>query len=71
MTQLWALDLEDGWPIRAHRIVEVRTTTIGGEDREERVTACGEVLHRWNHPQGWSEHSPGEDPLQEHAIHCR
>ena len=69
---LWAFDLDqDHWPRLAHQIVEIRNAKVGGQSREERVTACGLVLNVWNHPEGWWSLPPGKIPLQDHAVHCK
>jgi hypothetical protein len=61
---LWALDINsDGWPQRAHQIVQ--------DDGVVRVTACGQRKTAGNHPRGWQEFPKGELPLAASAICCQ
>lgn len=53
------MDLEDGWPVRAHQVVT--------DDGERRTLACGQVRDRI-YPSGWWESEV--PPLQDHAVHC-
>lgn len=68
---LWALDLRDGNPVLAHRIVNREMLYAKTRYPEEvRVTACGQRLTQNNHPEGWWQLPEGEIPLQLHAVHC-
>jgi hypothetical protein len=60
---LWMLDLDaEGWPRRAHLIVEERDGV--------RTTACGERATAGTHPRGWWSTRAGSLPLVRRYVHC-
>jgi hypothetical protein len=60
---LWALEIDDGWPVRAHFVVE------RDEQARRYKTACGMHLS-WSFYGCW-ELPEGEMPLQERFVCCR
>jgi hypothetical protein len=65
---LWALDIDgDGWPWRAHRVVEVETSHAGWPTYYR--VACGDRLSV--HFHGCWGVKIGDLPLQDHAVHCQ